>query len=106
MNQHGQNMCETSYHDQHAACPEWGTMHPGYKVRSKIRMKPHTMINMGNNRHVTDVMFVVHNSAELISCELHLQVSRIFLNSDHTKQTKGKFSSLTSKRALTILTSL
>lgn len=95
MNQHGQNMCETSYHDQHAACPEWGTMHPGYRVRSKICMKPHTMINMGNDRHVTDVMFVVHNSAELISCELHLQVSRIFLNSDHTKQTKGKFSSLT-----------
>ena len=56
-------MHETLYHDQHG---QWQTC-------------------------FAYVMFVVHNSAELISCELHLQVSRIFLNSDHTKQTKGCF---------------
>jgi len=34
------------------------------------------MINMGNDRHVTDVVFKVHNPAELISCKLHLQGHR------------------------------
>lgn len=32
---------------------------------------PHTMINMRNDGHVTDVVFQVHNSTELFSCELH-----------------------------------
>lgn len=29
------------------------------------------MVNMCNDRHVTDVMLHVHNTAELFSCELH-----------------------------------
>ena len=56
-------MHETSYHDQHG---QWQTCS-------------------------TYVMFVVHNSAELISCELHLQVWRIFLNSDLYKANKRMF---------------
>lgn len=44
------------------------------------------MINMCNNRHVTNVLLQVHNPTELISSELHLQASSIFLHSDITSE--------------------
>ena len=32
------------------------------------------MVDMGNNGHVTDVVFVIHNPTKLVGCKLHLQV--------------------------------
>lgn len=39
---------------------------------SKVLGNIYTMINMGNDRHITNVVLVVHNSPKLISCKLHL----------------------------------
>lgn len=42
-----------------------------HAVKTNDRGK-HTVINMGDDRHIPNVVLVVHDSSELISRELHL----------------------------------
>lgn len=42
------------------------------KYEHHRKVMDHTMVNMRNNRHITDVVLFVHNAPKLISRKLHL----------------------------------
>lgn len=70
------------------------------------------MINMGDDRHITDVMLVIHNTSKLLCRELHLHTPKYFFPLQlreiyiHITQPNNQLKIKFSYAALTILTSL
>ena len=48
----------------------------------------HTVIHMGNDRHITNIVLAVHNTAKLFRCELHLQTTKISYSEMNKQLTK------------------